>query len=203
MKLIRALIYCLFGLFSTLSDAAPVRWNLPGTVALSGNYTISGSFTADFDIPQLTSSDLVFKLNGVPVILHGVYGIYHGTFGNVTANWFYFVGGNTLGAPAVAITYSNLTNSGGNAVVDMASGTCATIRPSDNVCTSVYTNNVTRNVTLAGTPVPSIPTLSEWCIIFLTSLIGMIAFVRLHRGNGGFRYLAINTQRRRTYTEVS
>ena len=59
MNLIRALIYCLFGLFSTLSDAAPVRWNLPGTVALSGNYTISGSFTADFDIPQLTSSDLV------------------------------------------------------------------------------------------------------------------------------------------------
>ena len=105
MKLIQALIYCLFGFFSTLSEATPVRWNLPGTVALSGGYSISGSLSGDLDTYKLIANDLVLKLNGTVIPFQGEYGVYYGTFGNVTANWLYFVGGNTVGAPAVAITY--------------------------------------------------------------------------------------------------
>jgi hypothetical protein len=180
MKFIKALIYCLCGLFSTLSEAAPVRWNFPGTVALSGNYTISGSFTGDLDSLQLTSSDILFKLNGNPVNLHGVYGIYYGTFGNVTGNWIYFVAGNTVGVPAMAITYSTLTNAGGSADVYLVSGTCSTVRATDNVCTG-FTGQVPRTVTLTGTPVPSIPALSQWAMIFLASLMGIWASTRVRR----------------------
>ena len=182
MKLFQALVYCICGLFSILSEAAPVRWNLPGTVSLFGNYSLSGSFTADLDTLQLLSSDYVFRLNGAPVTLHGVYGIYYGTFGNVTGNWMYFVAGNTVGVPAVAITYSTLTNAGGSADVYMVSGTCSVVRAIDNVCTG-FTGQVPRNVTLTGTPVPSIPTLSEWAIIFLASLVGMLGFMRMHLPN--------------------
>jgi hypothetical protein len=165
MKLFQALVYCLCGLFSPMSEAAQVRWNFPGSVSLFGNYSVSGSFTADLDTLQLMSSDHVFRLNGAPVNLHGVYGIYYGTFGNVTDNWMYFVAGNTVGVPAVAITYSTLTNAGGSADVYMVSGTCSVVRAIDNVCTG-FTGQVPRTVTLTGTPVPSIPTAGDTLAIF-------------------------------------
>jgi len=181
MKFIQSVLFCILGLAANLSEAVPVRWAVPSPVTLSGNYILSGSFTADSDTFQLVSSDIAITLNGTPINLHnGVYGIFEGTLGNVSGRWLYFLAGNSIGSLAIAITYSSLTNAGGSAYVDMASGTCTTVRSSDNVCTG-FTGNVTHNVRLTGTAVPTIPTLSEWCLMLLALLTGSLGHFSHHR----------------------
>ena len=172
--IVNVLLFALLALPS-LSWATPVNWQFPSTVIFPGlNNSVSGSFTFDADTNSLSNMSLVVTLNGVATPI--------ATAGSMN-NYLRIVQSNTLNSPGVFIDRSTLTNAGGTVQIpDMGAGTCSGLIL--GLCGNVVpsggrVSNATINGAIAT--VSPIPAVSQWSLMLLALLLGMLGLARFRR----------------------
>ena len=153
-------------IFASSAFAAPVVWTVPSTT-LSDGTTFSGTFTFDSSgSPKLTNINLVatgtnpgsYTFLGDPSV---------DTFGQLAASI-------ASGDKVVFIS------GGGGSSVLMGIGSCMTV--TSGLCANAISiaNTVVTVSSAPATP-QSIPTLSEWGMIFMASLLAMFGIRRMRR----------------------
>ena len=141
------------------ANAVPVNWTIPATTLSGTGNSISGTFTYDRDTGQTSNINITITRNSVTETA---------TIAALTdATYARFTSANSANANAAYVTISALTNAGGTvAGVNLGVGPCGTC------LTSSIGVDGSANVTLTGTTVSGVPTLSGWALMVFAMLMG-------------------------------
>lgn len=172
LKLAAAVAFSLL-MSASVALAAPVTWNVTGT--LSGGGTVSGSFA--YDSGSFSAVNIITTAGSQPgaayIAVHPTVSAFPTRFVAVTS------GGVVPGQPVLDLKFSTpLNNSGGVMAVNVEEGVCNADCSAFDGITRKGSGSVTSSL-----PV-SVPAMSEWAMILLGVLLA-----------GG---AALNIQRRRT-----
>lgn len=144
-------------------SAAPVIWNVNGTI--SGGGTVSGSFAYDVDTNTYSAINITTTAGTLP---GATYTTIHATAFSPTSLIALSAAGSGAGQPVISLSFPALTNAGGTGAASGTEGACSAN------CT--FFSGTVRNytATLASVPAPApVPTMSEWAmILFGTMLAG-------------------------------
>jgi hypothetical protein len=175
----RSLKLVFFGLVMASGSvfAAPVVWTVPSTL-LPGGTTVSGTFT--FDAATNTLSSINITATGTN---SGSYTFVDDNF-SAGVEIGQLAASITSGAKVFFVLTGGLPLTGGTPIArTVGIGNCGVV--TSGLCTGVFSiENAAATLTsaaVAPTVAAPIPTLSEWAMIFLASLMGMLAFARTRR----------------------
>lgn len=174
-------LFVLTALFVIASKAiaAPFVWTIPQTAMADGS-TISGSFTYD--------SAATPPLSAVNIVKTAPDGQTYSTVGGSDANYIRAAAGTGSSVPAIYLTVSGIPASGGTFTKSVGSigiGVCNQTSGCLNVSgvNGGYIANIGSVTYTSQSPQvtpAAIPTLSEWGMIFMASLMAMFG-IRIMR----------------------
>jgi hypothetical protein len=156
--------------------ALPMTWNLNG-VTLQDSTTLSGSFTYDPDTSTVTNFNLVTQSAGSFVAKTYDSSAGHTVSATSASDFTFYPHSSTPYTYVLRIRFAQpLSSAGGNILISTggyASYECLNCAP---------VREITSGSVNATPPTPAaIPTLGEWAMIFMASLMAIFAIRRMRR----------------------
>jgi hypothetical protein len=178
----------LTALAATSATADPVTWTFQG-VTLADGGTVSGSFTYDADAgPNGSYSNVNVVTAGGSQLPGATYVAVLGgrtggdSFANAGDVSFVTAGGSADGQTGLFLDFNtNLTNAGGNVTINPTLSSEATCLAGGFPCGPNVPGRLVSAGSLQGVPVAPVPTLSEWAMIILGSLLALGAMTMIAR----------------------